>query len=104
MKKFAKFMFALVLSASTTMAYGWEEGNCCCNEGEALRSDTSFNGFYIGVNGTWAVPSETGLGLFSDSWQYDNGGGQTLAKSKPSHQHYKGAGGFKLANHFKKTP
>ena len=42
------------------------------------------SGFYVGVTGLYLTPSETGIGLFTDSWQYtDPNTGKTTSKSKP---------------------
>ncbi|MCP5506615.1 MAG: hypothetical protein H7A38_07010 [Chlamydiales bacterium] len=50
------------------------------------------SGFYFKATGAGLLPSETGIGSFTDSWQYASGSGiQSL--SKPSKADYKFAGG-----------
>ncbi len=48
-------------------------------------------GFYIGISGVYGQPSETGLGLVTDSWLYG-----TTAISKPFDPNYKWFGIAKL--------
>ncbi len=97
MNKLSKICVAFVLSV---VCSSLQASDCCEYSGPALRSDTGLSGFYIGATGVWAVPNETGLGTFTDSWQYANTDGSTTALSKPSKAHYKGAGGLKLGYDF----
>lgn len=57
-------------------------------------------GFYVGLTGICAVPTETGLGMFTDSWIYANPDGSLTALSKPSRNRYKGAGAIKVGYDF----
>ena len=57
-------------------------------------------GFYVGLTGMWAVPTETGLGTFTDSWQYLNSDGSITSLSKPSKNDYEFAGGFQVGYDF----
>ena len=50
-------------------------------------------GFYFKATGAALLPSETGIGTFTDSWQYPTNGG-IRSLSKPSKADYKFAGGF----------
>ena len=47
------------------------------------------SGFYLKFTGAAMLPSETGLGSFTDSWQYADPDGGVTALSKPSKASYK---------------
>lgn len=70
-----------------------------CGEG-ALRSYTQPSGFYIGLTGMYAVPTETGLGTFIHSIGQPNSSGGVNCESEPSKAHYKPAGGIQLGYDF----
>ena len=93
LKSFIIFLFITTLQP----AIGNECGGCL---GDPLYSYQKPCGFYVELTGAWVVPSETGLGTFTDSWEYQNSDGSTTALSKPSKADYKGAWGIKLGYDF----
>lgn len=64
-----------------------------CNS--VLCAIDSPGGFYLGMTGIYGQPSETGLGLVTDSWSYTVPNG-TLALSKPYEINYKWLGDAKV--------
>lgn len=110
MKKFQLGVIALaVVLAGTSMAASAAKGSAknanknpapvtmmapdlsACSS-SALCSMENPSGFYVSLTGIDAVPSETGLGMFSDSWQYTDANGNITARSKPIKPAYKWAG------------
>lgn len=59
------------------------------NESQCCEADS---GFYLKFTGAAVLPSETGIGTFTDSWQYADPDGGVTALSKPSKATYKFAG------------
>lgn len=58
-------------------------------------------GFYVGVTGLYLEPGESGIGEFTDSWQYhDPATGVTTSKSKPFDPDLSGSVGAKLGYNF----
>lgn len=92
-KNLVRIFSALTMCLSATALHSQGSGVCCeINEPYDVSSK---EGFYIGATGVWAVPSETGIGTFTDSWQYLDSDGGVTALSKPSKASYKGAWGLK---------
>lgn len=60
-----------------------------------LCAFNSLGGLYLSGTGYYVLPSETGLGLVTDSWLFNTPGG-TTARSLPVNPHYKWAGGFSV--------
>lgn len=58
------------------------------------------SGFYVGVTGIYAKPSETGIGLVTDSWQYRQPNGAVLSQSKPFEEDSRGGIGAKVGYDF----
>jgi len=88
MKKiFSSLLMTLTMLSGTAFA---DCQNDCCSQ--CFRSLVCSGGPYIGVTGLYVVPSETGLGDFTDSWQYADATSVT-SLSKPSKARYKGAVG-----------
>ncbi len=58
------------------------------------------NGFYVGVTGIYAKPSESGIGLVTDSWQYQQPNGALLSQSKPFDPDSSGGIGAKVGYDF----
>lgn len=65
-----------------------------------VRSYTEPSGFYIGLTGMYAVPSETGLGTFIHSLGYINDDGGVNSRITPSKAHYRPAGGIEIGYDF----
>lgn len=91
MKKSNLKLIALIaLFSGQSFAMTAETSSCLsglCNPG----------GFYIGITGLDVVPSETGLGMFTDSWQYASADGSTFtALSKPAKPAYKLQGAARI--------
>ncbi len=95
MKKHIFFIMLIV----NGLAIGSDQNCRQCGEG-ALRSLTEPCGVYIELTGQYAVPTETGLGTFTDSWQYADQDGGVTSLSKPSKANYDPAGGIKLGYDF----
>ncbi len=58
------------------------------------------SGFYVGVTGIYAKPSESGIGLVTDSWQYRQADGSLLSQSKPFEEDSRGGIGAKVGYDF----
>lgn len=85
MKKFLRFTFLSIVYAGSVFA----------NTNPVDTNPTDYHsGFYVKLTGAALLPSETGLGSFTDSWQYANADGSTIRSlSKPSKADYKFAWG-----------
>ena len=97
MNYFLKTLSVFILGSFFQPAYATPCDGCL---GDPIYSYNTPCGFYVELNGAWVVPSETGLGTFTDSWAYSNSDGSTTALSKPSKADYKGAGGFTIGYDF----
>lgn len=110
MRNLFRIFSTLTLSLGMTALHGWGYNNndccdynpcpeynyntnACCDYG--YESNYDKGGFWIAGSGMWAVPSETGIGTFTDSWQYLESDGSILALSKPSKAKYEGAWGIR---------
>lgn len=89
MRKFFCSICLFLSSASFVIADTTSDSTAAAS----TSTSNSYNpGFYTKLNGAALLPSETGIGSFTDSWQYTaNGGIRSL--SKPSKADYKFAGG-----------
>lgn len=94
MKNLFRVIFALILCSSGTSLYSQWDCNECC------QPESTGGGFYVGGYGMWAVPTETGLGTFTDSWQYLDADGGVTALSKPSKAKYEAAWGIRAGYDF----
>lgn len=96
-----KRIFLIIIPLLMFSGSAFADSECCSNGcyDSCFRSLISPGGFYIGLTGMYVVPSETGLGNFTDSWQYADATGVT-SLSKPSKAKYKGAGAVKLGYDF----
>jgi hypothetical protein len=59
--------------------------------------------FYVGITGIYAKPSESGIGLVTDSWQYLSGTTITSV-NKPYSPHHELEGGFNIGYNFPFSP
>lgn len=59
------------------------------NDANGAQACEPDSGFYLKFTGAAMLPSETGLGSFTDSWQYADADGGVTALSKPSKATYK---------------
>lgn len=98
MKKYqlGAIALAVLFSSSAMASHAKMAASSDCSSSTLCAMTTNpgnyFNGFSIGVRGLDAVPSETNLGMFSDSWQYTDGAGNITARSKPIKPAYKMTG------------
>lgn len=67
--------------------------------GEILRADHSLNGIYGSVTGSWLRPTETDIGMVTDSWQFTNNGA-TLDEDRPVKTSHEFEGGFTIGYDF----
>jgi hypothetical protein len=65
-----------------------------------LCTDSTNSGFYVGVTGLYAKPSESGDGLVTHSLQYTDANGQTTSESHPFAPSNSGGIGAKLGYDF----
>ena len=83
-----KYLFSVLVSsciAGTSTA--GTMGPVC----DALCAANNPGGFYLGITGIYGQPSETGLGLVTDSWLYGNSAA-AMAIGKPFDPNYKWLG------------
>lgn len=74
-----------------------EKAQC---DDRSIRSYTEPSGFYIGVMGMFAVPTETGLGTFTHSVGLVNDQGGVTCKGAPSEASFGTAGGIQVGYDF----
>ncbi|MGE0199187.1 MAG: Lpg1974 family pore-forming outer membrane protein [Simkaniaceae bacterium] len=85
MKKFFLFFFIATYTSSVI-------ANSTLSSSTSTTSEDYQSGFYLKLTGAALLPSETGIGSFTDSWQYTSDGG-IRSLSKPSKADYKFACG-----------
>lgn len=102
MKKIVLTLITSILFSGS--AFACYEGNNYGCPGGPLRSLIYRGGFYIKGTGIAAVPSETGLGTFTDTWMYATPDGGTLGLSKPSKLKYRAAWAVKVGYDIPCTP
>lgn len=99
MKKLLRFTFLSIVCASSVFADPGPDkthpDQHKPNPGpDQIKPNDYHSGFYVKLTGAALLPSETGLGSFTDSWQYANADGSTIRSlSKPSKADYKFAWG-----------
>ena len=97
MRKFDKKLLvsALVFSASAHAGSFTDNLPKQCLPG-ALCADNSHPGFYASVTGSWLQPSETEIGMVTDSWQIVNNGTSTVDEDRSVDPDYEFEGGFTI--------
>ncbi|STX55621.1 major outer membrane protein [Legionella beliardensis] len=88
-------IYASLLISGNAMAIEKEPLVGACAPGTSLCALLSPGGFYASGTGYYIQPSETGLGLFTDSWQYSTPGG-VYSRSKPFNPDYEWEWAVKL--------
>ncbi|WP_231296897.1 Lpg1974 family pore-forming outer membrane protein [Fluoribacter dumoffii] len=88
----ATSLFVASASAAPLPKYIDKDGPVCSSMLCAFKSP---GGLYVGGTGYYVQPSETGIGLVTDSWLFTVPGG-TQAQSKPFDPGYKWAGSVTL--------
>lgn len=86
MRESLKLVCFSALFAFSSIANGAPPSLNNGNQSECSEADS---GFYLKFTGAALLPNETGLGSFTDSWQYANADGSVTALSKPSKATYK---------------
>lgn len=84
--------FCVIGTVSATPVILDKDGPICS---ASLCAFNKPGGIYASITGYYVKPSETGLGLVTDSWLYEVPGG-FLAQSKPMDPPHKGAGSVTL--------
>ena len=85
MKKFWCFSFLSIVYAGSVFA---------STNSEQTHPTDYHSGFYVKLTGAALLPSETGIGSFTDSWQFSNADGSTIrSQSIPFKPDYKFAWG-----------
>jgi hypothetical protein len=85
-----------VLSLSSAYAGTAGEAPVC----DALCADTTMTGFYGSIMGSWLRPSETDIGMVTDSWQRTDGNGVTTAEDRPADTKHEFEGSFAIGYDF----
>lgn len=94
---FIAFGLLVSMTAIANPSFASNKNNCCqpicCDKGS----------FYASVKGVWAEPMETGVGMFTDSWQYLSSDGAITAISKKAKFSNEFAGGGDIGYRFANT-
>lgn len=95
-----KLMFSILgsslLLSSSIYAGVYKDTPAC----DALCADLSMSGFYGSITGIWLRPTETGIGMVTDSWQYTLSPGVTQDVDKPFDTDHEFEGGFMIGYDF----
>ncbi|MCW8449785.1 Lpg1974 family pore-forming outer membrane protein [Legionella quinlivanii] len=94
-KKYLPLLLASIYASGSAFAGTMGEVGCT----SVLCAVDAPGGFYLGGTAYYVKPSETGIGMVTDSWLFTSPGGFT-ARSKPFNPPHRWAGNVKLGYDF----
>ncbi|WP_185967299.1 Lpg1974 family pore-forming outer membrane protein [Legionella israelensis] len=94
------FYFALLFFSPLHAAIN-KDGTGCI--GDALCADRTLTGLYGSITGSWLRPSETDIGMVTDSWQFTRPDGSTLDEDRPVEPDHEFEGSFTIGYDFENS-
>ncbi len=98
-RKFTLALCSALMYLSPVHAQLDKDGIVGCS-GDALCADRTLIGFYGSVTGSWLRPSETDIGMVTDSWQTTSADGSTQDADRPASPDHEFEGSYTLGYDF----